>query len=116
MGLPEQGHPLDWAICTNTDQLGHGDVLDSPRFLLRFTHNRNVPCPVQTRLRDGRHLAGRDAMADEYSDFEVLMDWSDIESAIRELASARHPRALELTNSIKLAEAAKVAGWQEPSS
>jgi hypothetical protein len=49
------------------------------------------------------------------SDFEVLMDWSDIESAIRELASVRHPRAVELTSSIKLADAAKAAGWQEPS-
>jgi hypothetical protein len=48
------------------------------------------------------------------SDFEVGVDWSDIEQLIAQFSRAKHPAALELKSALELARALAIAGWKPP--
>jgi hypothetical protein len=48
------------------------------------------------------------------SDFEVLIEWDDIENMIFRLSEAGHPNARALQRARELAEAIKTIGWSEP--
>jgi hypothetical protein len=47
-----------------------------------------------------------------HSDFEVHVDWSDVEKIIEKFCEAKHPEAISLQEARKLAEAVKGAGWR----
>jgi hypothetical protein len=48
------------------------------------------------------------------SDFEVTINWSDIEQIITEFCRAKNPEALEFRAALKLSKALKETGWRPP--
>jgi hypothetical protein len=48
------------------------------------------------------------------SDFEVEINWRDIEELVAQFSAAKHPSAIELESAIKLAKALITAGWRPP--
>lgn len=44
------------------------------------------------------------------SDFEVEIDWADVEEIITQFSAAKHPNAIELEHAVKLAKAVIAAG------
>jgi hypothetical protein len=48
------------------------------------------------------------------SDFEVGVDWSDVEKLIAEFSRAKHPAAMEFESALELARALAAAGWKPP--
>lgn len=50
------------------------------------------------------------------SDFEVLVEWSDVQTIIEKFCEAGHLEANAIREAVKLAAAAKDLGWREPQS
>lgn len=48
------------------------------------------------------------------SDYEVLSEWSDVETLIAKFCEAGHPDALTLKSARELASAVRGIGWKEP--
>jgi hypothetical protein len=48
------------------------------------------------------------------SDFEVMMQWHDVEAIIDEFCKANHPSAVKLQSALELAEAIEELGWRAP--
>jgi hypothetical protein len=48
------------------------------------------------------------------SDFEVRMEWSDIEQFIAHFSQAKHPAAVEFESALKLTRALAAEGWKPP--
>ena len=48
------------------------------------------------------------------SDFELYIDWSDIEELISRFSQVGNPAAIELQNALKASRALTVAGWRPP--
>ena len=48
------------------------------------------------------------------SDFEVGIDWSDIEKFIAYFSQAKHPAAVAFESALELARALAAAGWKPP--
>jgi hypothetical protein len=51
-----------------------------------------------------------------HSDYDVCVEWSDMEALIDCFANAGNADAQSLREAWKLAQAAKTLGWQEPTS
>jgi hypothetical protein len=48
------------------------------------------------------------------SDFEVGIDWDDVERFVAQFSQAKYPRAIEFESALKLARALAVEGWKAP--
>jgi len=48
------------------------------------------------------------------SDFEVEIEWSDVEEMIVQFSKAKHPSAIELASAVKISKALIEAGWKPP--
>jgi hypothetical protein len=49
-----------------------------------------------------------------HSDFEVYVEWQDVEKIIEKFCEAKHPEAMAVQTARKLAATVKGLGWREP--
>lgn len=50
------------------------------------------------------------------SDFEVTVQWEDVEKILEKFCEAAHPEALAMRSAARLAAAVRELGWQPPES
>jgi hypothetical protein len=48
------------------------------------------------------------------SDYEVIVEWEDVEEIVAKFCEAKHPKALAFQEATKLLSALKQMGWSEP--